>query len=118
MRQLLSLALKHLPGVVIDQAGDGVAALKALRGEQGKSYDLVLLDLNMPVMDGMKVLARLRDDGITPKTAVVVVTTEENAETEAKARALGARHFVRKPVNRKTIEKILAEVFPDPQGQG
>lgn len=112
MRQLLALALKHLPNVIVEQAGDGVAALKALRG--GGRYDLVLLDLNMPIMDGMKVLARMRDDGLLATTAVVVVTTEEQAETEEKARALGARHFVRKPVNRKTIEKILDEVFGDP----
>jgi two-component system chemotaxis response regulator CheY len=117
MRQLLTFALKRIPGVTIDQVGDGVAALKLVRGERAKKYDLILLDLNMPVMDGMKVLARLRDDGITKSTAVVVVTTEEHADTEEKALAFGARHFVRKPVNRKTIEKILDEVFPDPQGQ-
>ena len=111
MRQLLSLALKRVPGITIDQAGDGVAALKALRA--GPPYDLVLLDLNMPVMDGMKVLARLRDDKQLDKTTVVVVTTEEGAEAEDKARALGAKHFVKKPVNRRTIEKILAEVFGD-----
>lgn len=111
MRQLLALALKRVPGVTVDQAGDGVAALKALKA--GPPYDLVFLDLNMPVMDGMKVLARLRDEQQLEHTAVVVVTTEEHAETEQKARALGARHFVRKPVNRRTIEKILAEVFGD-----
>lgn len=108
MRQLLKLALQHVPGVTIDQAADGVAALKALKA---KPYDLVLLDLNMPIMDGMKVLARVRDDAALAKTTVVVLTTEESAETEAKARALGARQFLRKPVNRRTIEKLIAEVF-------
>lgn len=111
MRQLLALALKRAAGVSIDQAEDGVAALKALKLAGADPYDLVFLDLNMPVMDGMKLLARIRDDEACAKTIVAVVTTEERAETEAQARELGARYFVRKPVNRKIIEKILSEVF-------
>lgn len=111
MRQLLTLALRALPGVTVDQAPDGVGALKALKLSAGDPYALVFLDLNMPVMDGMKLLARMRDDPAYKKTAVVVVTTEESEETESQARELGARYFVRKPVNRKTIEKIVADVL-------
>ena len=111
MRQLLALALKRAAGVSIDQAEDGVAALKALKVAQSEPYDLVFLDLNMPVMDGMKLLARIRDDEAYANTTIAVVTTEERIETEAQARELGARYFIRKPVNRKIIEKILSEVF-------
>ena len=110
MRHLLALALARLPGVRIDQADDGVAALKAMKTAPAP-YDLVLLDLNMPVMDGMKLLARMREDPAYSKTAVAVVTTEESPETERQARALGARFYVRKPVNRRTIETILSDVF-------
>jgi two-component system, chemotaxis family, chemotaxis protein CheY len=111
MRQLLALALKRAAGVSIDQAEDGVAALKALKVAQSEPYDLVFLDLNMPVMDGMKLLARIRDDAAYANTTIAVVTTEERLETEAQARELGARYFIRKPVNRKIIEKILSDVF-------
>jgi two-component system chemotaxis response regulator CheY len=115
MRQLLALALKHVPELAIDEAGDGVEALRKIK-EHG--YELVLLDLNMPVMDGMKVLARIRDEGILARTTVAIITTDESAETEERARAMGAKHFLRKPVNRRTVEKLLAEVFggSDPQG--
>ena len=108
MRQLLSLAMLRF-GVLIDQADDGIAALKALKASG--PYDLVLLDLNMPVLDGMKVLKRMRDDPAYGSTSVCVVTTEESVETEEQARALGAQHYLRKPVNRKAIEKVLADVF-------
>jgi two-component system chemotaxis response regulator CheY len=114
MRQLLALALKRAAGVSIDQAEDGVAALKALKVAASEPYDLVFLDLNMPVMDGMKLLARIRDDAAYANTTIAVVTTEERAETEAQARELGARYFIRKPVNRKIIEKILSDVFGIP----
>jgi two-component system chemotaxis response regulator CheY len=111
MRHLLSLAVKRLPDVSIDEAGDGVAALKALRAAASAPYDLVFLDLNMPVMDGLKLLSMLQGDPSAAKTTVAVVTTTENAETEKQARSLGARYFVRKPVSRRAVDKILSEVF-------
>jgi two-component system chemotaxis response regulator CheY len=108
MRQLLTLAVQRVPNVAIDEAGDGVAALKALKSG---AYDLIFMDLNMPVMDGMKLLGRLKEDATFAKTTVAIVTTDENPETENQARALGAKYFVRKPVNRRVVEKILGEVF-------
>jgi two-component system chemotaxis response regulator CheY len=108
MRQLLTLAVQRVPNVAIDEAGDGVAALKALKTG---SYDLIFMDLNMPVMDGMKLLGRLKEDEAFAKTTVAIVTTDENPDTESQARSLGAKYFVRKPVNRRVVEKILGEVF-------
>jgi two-component system chemotaxis response regulator CheY len=115
MRELLSFAVRRFHGVVIDEAEDGVDALKALKTSQTQPYDVVLLDINMPVMDGMKLLGRLRDDPAFARTTVCVITTDESAETETRARALGAKYFVRKPVNRRHIERILAEVFGAPE---
>ena len=113
MRELLRMAVKRVPDVVVEQAEDGVAALRALVGARnsGRPFHLVLLDLNMPVMDGMTVLGRMKQDRHLGDTQVAVVTTEESAATESEARALGARFFVRKPVNRRTVEKLLSDVF-------
>ncbi len=113
MRQLLMLAVKRLPGVVIQEAEDGVGALRALQQARAadRPFHLVLLDLNMPVMDGMAVLARMRDDRHLGDTQVAIVTTEESRRAETEALGLGARFFVRKPVNRRTIEKLLVDVF-------
>jgi two-component system, chemotaxis family, chemotaxis protein CheY len=111
MRQLLSLAVGRLPGVAIDEVGDGAAALEALRAAGAAPYDLVFLDLNMPVMDGIKLLAMMRGEPSVAGTPVCVVTSSESAETERQARSLGARFFVRKPVSRRVVDKILGEVF-------
>jgi len=112
MRQLLSLAIQRIPGVSIDEAGDGVAALRALKIAAHNPYDLVILDLNMPVMDGMKLLGKMREDpAAAAATTVAVVTTSENPEIERQARLLGAKYFVKKPVNRRAVEKILVDVF-------
>jgi len=114
MRELLRLTLGRMPGsVAIDQAGDGVAALQAVRAAE-RPYDLILLDLNMPIMDGMRFLATLDGEPGADGTVVAVVTTEESAETEAEARALGARYFLRKPVTRRQVEGMLLEaLYPD-----
>lgn len=111
MRQLLALAVQRVPGVSVDEAGDGVAALKKIKMAAAQPYSLVFLDLNMPVLDGMKLLGKLRDEPSAAQTAVVVVTTTESSEAELRCRALGARFFMRKPVNRRAVDKILAEVF-------
>jgi two-component system chemotaxis response regulator CheY len=113
MRELLRMAVKRVPNVVVEQAEDGVAALRALVGARnaGRPFHLVLLDLNMPVMDGMAVLERMKQDRHLGDTQVAIVTTEESTQTEAEALALGARFFVRKPVNRRTVEKLLTDVF-------
>jgi len=113
MRELLRLAVKRLPDVKIAQAGDGVAALRELVDARaaGRPIHLVLLDLNMPIMDGMALLARMREDRHLGDTQVAIVSTEESSATEEEALALGARFFVRKQVNRRTIEKLLTDVF-------
>lgn len=112
MRQLLALAVRKRPGVDVQEAPDGLAALKLLASSQ---FDLVFVDLNMPVLDGMKLIKRVRESEATlgaPRVRVAVVTTESSQATEDQARALGADYFLRKPVSRRDVERILAEAFP------
>ncbi len=112
MRQLLRFAAARVPGAVVDEAADGVAALKAIAQA---SYDLVLLDLNMPFLDGLKLLGKLSEEPSARDTVVCVVTTSEGSEIERQARSLGARHFIRKPISRRALDAIFAEVFgPEP----
>jgi len=110
MRELLTLAIKKFPNVHVDQAEDGVAALRAIRSEDDP-YDLIFLDLNMPIMGGMKLLGYVRDEELAQQTAIAVVTTEESPQVEEQARELGALYFLRKPVTRRMVEEVLIEVF-------
>lgn len=110
MRELLTLAIKKFPPVHIDHAGDGVAALRHIRSVD-EPYDLIFLDLNMPIMDGMKLLGYVHDEELLGHTCIAVVTTEESEQVEQQARGLGASYFLRKPVTRRTVEEVLVEVF-------
>jgi two-component system chemotaxis response regulator CheY len=112
MRHLLTLTVQALPSVNIDEAEDGLAALKTIRAAE-RPYDLIFLDLNMPVMDGMKLLGFLREEPKAEGTVIAVITTEESEETEEQARGLGASYFVRKPVTRRDVEGIVTEVLGD-----
>ena len=67
----------------------------------------------MPVLDGMKLIKRVREDARRrERMRICVVTTESAQATEEQARALGADFFVRKPIERRDVERVLAEAFP------
>jgi two-component system chemotaxis response regulator CheY len=104
MRQLLTITSRS-KGAEVVEAADGLAALKLLTRER---FDLIFLDLNMPVMDGLKLIQRVREDQAHAQTRICVVTTEGTDETEKQVRALGADDFLRKPVSRKAVEAVLA----------
>ena len=112
MRQLLSLTLRKRADVEVSEAADGLAALKLMASTQ---FDLVMLDLNMPILDGMKLVKRVRESEAatagTPRVRIAIITTESAQATEDQARALGADFFLRKPVSRRDIDKLLSEAF-------
>jgi two-component system, chemotaxis family, chemotaxis protein CheY len=113
MRQLLALAVKKRPNVEVSEAGDGLAALKLLSSGH---FDLLLMDLNMPILDGMKLIKRVRESETAHPDAesrvrIAIITTESAQATEDQARALGADFFLRKPVSRRDIDKLLSEAF-------
>lgn len=80
----------------VDVAEDGLAALDAL---SVASYDLLLVDLEMPRMDGYALLARLRADPATAFLPVIVETGREDVEAIDRAYRAGATAFVTKPLN-------------------
>ena len=104
-------------GYAILEAGDGREALETI---ERASPDLVLLDLNMPVLDGMGVLERLRttSDGARRGPKVVVLTAYGSIPAAVKATRLGAVDFIEKPVTpdelRETVKGVLAEAGKEP----
>lgn len=105
MRDMVAraVAMSGLPIARVRQAGDGSAALAELRAARA---GLVLLDLNMPVMDGEAFLRAARADPAIADVLVVVVSTESSGARVERLRALGAG-FVHKPF---TPEALVAEV--------
>jgi two-component system chemotaxis response regulator CheY len=72
---------------------------------------LVLLDLNMPEMNGLEVLERRRAEGLHPHVPIVLVTTESSAEDEARGRAAGAWDYLRKPFQPADVERLVDRVL-------
>ncbi|SMB78909.1 response regulator [Deinococcus hopiensis] len=95
-----ALELSALP-VTLEVARDGVEALEQL--EAGKAAerfpDLILLDLNMPRLDGFEVLAALREDPALRHLAVVVFTTSSAPDDVKRAYTLQANSYVSKPAS-------------------
>jgi CheY-like chemotaxis protein len=75
---------------------DGIEAIKAVAEAE---FDVILLDLEMPNMDGFEVLSRLRADERTRRTPVVVVTGREDVSAVDRAFQAGATSFLVKPIN-------------------
>ncbi|RLB77154.1 MAG: response regulator [Deltaproteobacteria bacterium] len=113
MRQLIIFALQRLPGLRITEAGDGVAALKQLSGEK---YDLLLTDINMPMMDGLKLVGLIRKDAIYAKLPIIVISTEGSNLTRERAIATGANEYITKPLQTTRLIEVVRRLL-DPEAQ-
>jgi two-component system, chemotaxis family, chemotaxis protein CheY len=100
MRQLIAFALKRLHGVRVVEAHDGVDGLKKLSADK---FDLILTDINMPVMDGLKLVSLVRSDANYRTTPIVVITTEGAQEDRDRALSLGANDYITKPIQANKI---------------
>jgi two-component system chemotaxis response regulator CheY len=103
MRQLIVFALKRLRGISIVEASDGVDGLKKLSAEK---FDLIFTDINMPIMDGLKLVSLLRGNENYRITPIVVITTEGAQEDRERALALGANDYITKPIQGNRIQDI------------
>ena len=108
MRQLIVFALKRIRGFQIVEANDGVDGLKKLSAEK---FDLILTDINMPIMDGLKLVSMVRNDPNYQDTPIIVITTEGANEDRERALALGANEYITKPIQTMqildTVKKLI-----------
>ena len=105
LREYMRQQLQRL-GVECADAENGSAALDVLR--TAASFDLMLVDVNMPVMGGLECVRRLRLDALAPATKVMMVTTEADNSFIEQALAYGADEFLMKPFTPQSLrEKLL-----------
>ena len=109
MRQLIVFALKRIHGFKIVEANDGVDGLKKLSAQK---FDLILTDINMPIMDGLKLVSMVRNDPNYKDTPIIVITTEGATEDRERALALGANEYITKPIQTMkildTVKKLMS----------
>jgi two-component system chemotaxis response regulator CheY len=105
MRRMIARVVR-LSGVPLGElleAGDGAEGLAAARD---RWVDLVLLDINMPVMDGEEMLRRLRADPAAADVPVIVVSTEGSEARRHALEALGVS-FLRKPFRPEALRELV-----------
>jgi len=92
-------------GFNIDKAGNGISAIELV---ENNDYDLVLLDINMPGIDGLTLLPRIQD--LSPDLSVVIVSGAGDMDTVIQALRLGATDYITKPVNHSELDAALEKV--------
>ncbi len=88
------------------EAGDGTEALTHLRANK---VDLIMCDINMPVMGGLELLVKIKEEGLAAGVPIVMVTTEGSEPQVRQAILSGARGYIRKPF---TLDHIKNNVKP------
>ena len=104
MRQLLVFALARVKNLRVTEADDGIDGMRKLAAAR---YDLIITDINMPIMDGLKLVKRVRSDPAHKDTPIIIITTEGSQEDRQRALALGANAYITKPIQ---APQVIAKV--------
>ena len=110
IRKFIGLVLKQFDNPRIIEAADGASAVQLYQQEKP---DLVLMDVNMPKMDGIQALAEIQR--LDPNALVIMLTSLTNRQTVEECARLGAVDYIRKDTPRDELtaqfERIIADCF-------
>lgn len=114
IHSMYRLVLNRYTGCRIVDAMNGLEALDVLSREN--DFDMILLDINMPVMNGIQFMEKVKKENIYRNIPIVVVSTEGKEEDTLRALKLGAWGYVVKPFKPQLlydlIEKVIAKKPP------
>jgi len=115
MRKIVERALRQagIPIGQVIEAGNGSQALDILRQQK---VDLVLCDINMPVMDGLDLVRQLRDLDNARGVPVLMISTEGSESHVMEAIACGARGYLRKPFTPDQMKRQVLPLLSEPAG--
>jgi two-component system chemotaxis response regulator CheY len=108
MRQLIAVSLRRLQGCRVIEAVDGVDALKKLTTDK---IDLVITDINMPMMDGLKLVTLIRDNTRMKSLPIVIVTTEGAEADRERGLKLGANAYIAKPIQPSNLLRTVTSLL-------
>ncbi|MBZ0144914.1 MAG: chemotaxis response regulator CheY [Rhodocyclaceae bacterium] len=108
MRRIVRNLLKELGFLNVDEAEDGAIALAKLTGEH---FDFVVTDWNMPNMDGLTLLQKIRADSQIKHLPVLMITAEAKKENIIAAAQAGANGYIVKPFTAATLSEKLNKIF-------
>lgn len=111
MRMVIKTELKKISGMTLDEAGDGEAAWGKLSSSPAE-YCLVLTDMNMPKLNGVDLIKRIRGEVSLQKLPVIVLTSEADDTMRQSALQAGASGYLVKPLNREELKSTLQRLAP------
>ena len=103
-RELLHKIL-YKEGYEVDEAEDGKISLEMVKN---KNYDIIFMDLTMPIMDGYEAIDEIRNN-LQKSVSIIVVSANLDKESIKRIFKLGANDYLHKPYNLQTMLKILKE---------
>lgn len=106
-RDLFSRQVKHF-GHEVEVAEDGYSALKKINNT---SFDLILLDLVMPRMNGFQVLDKIKSNPTTENTPVIIISALDNIDNVINCIQLGADEFIPKPFNKILLKTRISHIL-------
>ncbi|MDP2865527.1 MAG: response regulator [Elusimicrobiota bacterium] len=107
MRELLTTMLES-EGYTVIQAENGLEAVELARKELPA---LVMLDIHMPVMDGLKACKEIKSDKVTRTVPVVMLTVEGSINEIQQAISYGAKTYITKPSSKAEILKVVKSII-------
>jgi two-component system chemotaxis response regulator CheY len=108
MRQLLVFALRRIKGIEVVEAQDGMDGLRKVTSDD---FDLAFVDINMPVMDGLKLISLIRGEESLAGMPICVITTEGAKEDRQRALSLGANEYLTKPIQANAVLKVARSLL-------
>lgn len=96
-------------GTQLIHAVNGIDGLEKLN--EHPDTDLILLDINMPVMSGLEFLRRIKQETVFQSVPVIIVSTEGKDEDTARGLAQGARGYIKKPFQAGDLYKLIERLF-------
>jgi two-component system chemotaxis response regulator CheY len=108
MRKMIVFALSRIRELRVVEADDGVDALRRIASTK---FDIIITDINMPILDGLKLVKRLRADEAYREVPIIIITTEGAEEDRQRALALGATAYITKPIQAPQVIEMVREVL-------
>ncbi|BBL79986.1 hypothetical protein RxyAA322_18400 [Rubrobacter xylanophilus] len=110
VNQRVASRMLHRLGYEVEVAQDGEEALEKLFGEEGREYAAVLMDIQMPRMDGLEATRRIRnkeeEEGL-PRLPIIAMSAHAMQEDRTRALEAGMDHYISKPVKTAVLEEVL-----------
>jgi two-component system chemotaxis response regulator CheY len=102
-----------IAGLEMESCAEAANGAEALEKLGGAGVDLILTDINMPVLDGEGLLRALQADPELKLIPVVVVSTDSTDQRVDALMGLGARGYVKKPFHPEKLSEVLSDIFPE-----